>query len=59
MIVYTASKTQFLDDVLTNDIENIVTKRQLANIALNDRGAGFAVSQVCRVTMPFQSNQLH
>ncbi len=26
MIVYTASKTQFLDDVLTNDIENIVLK---------------------------------
>ena len=39
MIVYSANKNQFLDDVLTNDIENIVLKN--VKLKLN-RGVGIA-----------------
>lgn len=37
MIVYSANKTQFLDDVLTNDIENIVLKNVKRKL---NRGVG-------------------
>lgn len=39
MIVYSASKTQFLDDVLTNDIENIVLKNVKRKL---NKGVGVA-----------------
>ena len=39
MIVYSANKLQFLDDVLTNDIENIVLKNVKRKL---NRGAGIA-----------------
>ncbi len=39
MIVYSANKTQFLDDVLTNDIENIVLKNVKRKL---NRGVGIA-----------------
>ncbi len=39
MIVYSANKTQFLDDVLTNDIENIVLKNVKRKL---NRGVGVA-----------------
>jgi DUF2075 family protein len=39
MIVYSANKTQFLDDVLTNDIENIVLKNVKRKL---NKGVGVA-----------------
>lgn len=39
MIVYSANKSQFLDDVLTNDIENIVLKNVKRKL---NRGVGIA-----------------
>ena len=39
MIVYSANKSQFLDDILTNDIENIVLKN--VKLKLN-KGVGIA-----------------
>ena len=37
MIVYSANKEQFLDDVLSNDIENIVLQNVKRKLKLNDR----------------------
>ena len=39
MIVYSANKTQFLNDVLTNDIEGIVLKNVKQKL---NRGVGIA-----------------